>query len=384
MNFFSEYMTSATKNQYYPILKCFLLSKTRYLMMDSARNEKELFCRALVGFSSGSCLVNLVILTLLCHQQFRKITINLIICLILLWDIINGLISVVQCFEKSLSSSVFWKLPAVMDFFDNFAKKMLFGTVFVFVFIRTISIISPFSVRNLGRKMLCIGCLLPMLLSVPSLYYIVKGIMDSNKFDKCPMSFNSAHSWDEKITESKNSMVRISFDLIIYLLISGASIISMCSLLTMAKSAIKVKATVNILAFLIFWSAFFFPHTAFEMVQECVRFDQFVEKQHQYHDFQSLFGRQFQNENQFLTKNDNKSAPYSGSYCWFMTGKKPVDNFFMDFIHLNRKMFVNSFYAVKSLEVVGKSLLGLALILPSSVYREKIKLFLAGCKKNRG
>ena len=276
----------------------------------------------------------------------------------------------------------------ILHLLDVITKKMLIGTVTLLVIIRALAIASPFVMRKADKKNIKAICVLPVLLVVPSFYFITVSFED---YQNCPVSYSYAKPWNRLIHETRNAIVRIAIDVFIKFVIVTASLFCITFLLNNGvKSKRKVKASANIALFLLLLVTFFFPETAFDMVKQCVRLEQLAGKQNDFHEVGLTF-EVFDSESLSFGRNEfgNATRPFDGFHCWFMRKEKQQDAFFMDHLDMDRRVFIDSFYATKFLEVIGSYLLGIFLIVSSSTYIDIIKglipslLKCGGCVKKR-
>ena len=340
-------------------------------MMDSARDEKQMYCRAMVGFAALGCLINASLLTLLCRKAFRHISINIVICAILMWNTLQTTLHILKCFELQLSETVFRKFPLVFYFLDILSKRMLIGTVTILVVIRTISIVFPFALRKFkDDKIYYFSCLLPAVTVIPSVYFVKVSFENRQT---CPNSMSLRNTWDKMFLESQSAIARISIEIFIYFVMLVGSAISICFLTLASHFKTKFKAIANVIGFLLFMGMFFLSRTTHDLVKECLWLERLVDKSEELIDlglFLTADGKMTSDKNHFGIF--NRTDAFKGLHCWLMVEQRRWENVYMDHIHFDRETFVNSFYVGRFLEVLGNCLLGFVFILPSCQYMTEI------------
>ena len=185
------------------------------------------------------------------------------------------------------------------------------------------------------------------------------------------MSMDFFGEFGDNMSEYKNSLVMISFDVVLFASILLASGISVIFLMITAKTRMKIKAIFSLVIFQVFLITFFIPKTTHDMVKECIRFELFVE--HSNKRVQSNL--EVDQEGGLYTVPNSTMDLFKGSHCWFMVNSSQNTEFRIvsDHIKFDKKVFMDSFYAGRYLEILGNGLLGAMLIAPSSVYIEKFK-----------
>ena len=341
-------------------------------MMDSARDEAQMYCRAMVGFGILGCFINVSLLSLLRRKAFRHIPVNIVICTILTWNILQTALHILKCFEFQLSDSVFRKFPVVFHSFDILSKRMLIGTVTILVVIRTISIVFPFALRKVNdEKFYYLCCLLPAVSTVPSLYFVK--ISFGNR-QTCPNSMQMTNNWDTKILESQSAIARVSIEIFIYFVMLVGSAISICFLALATHFKTKSKAIANVICFVLFMGTFFLFRTTHDFVKECLWFERLVWKSDSFIDLGLVLSDEGAiNFQENLIGKSNQTEKYKHLHCWFLLKENQWANDLPDHIYFDREMFVNSFYVGRFLEVLGNCLLGFVFILPSCQYMKEIK-----------
>ena len=111
--------------------------------------------------------------------------------------------------------------------------------------------------------------------------------------------------------------------------------------------------------------------TTHEMVKECIRFELFVEQSNK----QILMNFEFDEKRGLYRATNSTIDLFKGSRCWFrVTSSQKTDlQVYSDHVKFDKKVFMDSFYAGRYLEILGNCLLGVMLIAPSSIYIEKFK-----------
>ena len=336
--------------------------------MVSKIDERNQFCQTLVGLAALGCSINLLLLGALCLRIFRDISINFMLCMIIVWDLAQTGLQMLKCFEHNLARKLYRRFPIILYHMDVITKKMLVGTLAVFVILRTISIVSPFTIKNFSKKYYKIICLLPIALLLPSTYFI-KTSFESKTM--CPISMNLEGHLGTDLSEYQNSLAMISFDVVLFASILLASGISVIFLMIATKTRMKIKAIISLVIFQVFFITFFIPKTAHDMVKECIRFELIIERSNDRirHDLS------VDKEGTLQLKPDLNLDLFQGAHCWFMvnSSQNTEYQFYTEHIKFDKKMFMDSFYAGRYLEILGNGLLGVMLIAPSSVYIEKFK-----------
>ena len=343
------------------------------------RDEKEMYCKAVVSLAIIGCCVNLAILAILCRRKFRDISINFILCTILIWNFLELFSQILKCFEKRLAIALDSQyFPQIVFHADVIFKKMLIGTMAVFVVLRTASIVSPFTMKNVTGRFYQVCCLIPITLISPS-FSFMKASFDSYVYHRgtvCPLAINPLLDWsvNDKITEYRNMVAVISVDVVLHSAILTSSAISVAFLAIPAKrfSKRKLRAICNILIFMTFLFIFFVPKTAHEMVKECVRFELMMET--------SKINDLLIIDPDGSMVLSNKTTPYTGYTCWSWM-KDDTDDDSPTYslydiskrIHFNPDVFMRVFFTGKFLGILGNCLLGIVLIAPSSVYAAQIR-----------
>ena len=345
-----------------------LYNPDSYLFMESKIDERNQFCQTMVGLAALGCSFNLLLLGALCSRIFRDISINFMLSVIIVWDVVQTGLQMLKCFERNLAIKLYYQFPLILYHLDVITKKMLTGTLTVFVILRTISIVSPFAMKNFSKKYYKIFCLVPIVLILPSIYFVKTSFATLNI---CPVSMDFFGEFGNNMSEYKNSLVMISFDVVLFASILLASGISVIFLMITAKTRMKIKAIISLVIFQVFLITFFIPKTTHEMVKECIRFELFVEQSNK----QILMNFEFDEKRGLYRATNSTMDLFKGSRCWFRVTSSQKTDFqvYSDHVKFDKKVFMDSFYAGRYLEILGNGLLGVMLIAPSSIYIEKFK-----------